>query len=191
LNIGGGSKQIPVPNFFAGWRHDLLDLDPRGKPDVVADALELGSLNLPAYDAVYCSHNLEHYHRHEGIKVVRGVCQLLKPEGFFVVKVPDVLEVIRHAAKMKLDLEDTLYMSPRGPIQVRDVLYGYHVEVEESGNDLYAHKTGFSPRTLVEFVVSGGFEFHAVGSQNFELTGYFFKRRPGPEMMKMLGVTGG
>jgi hypothetical protein len=190
LNIGGGNKGIAVPDYFAGWRHDLLDLDPQGKPDVAADARELETMNLPAYDAAYCAHNLEHYHRHEGIKVVRGVCRLLKPEGFFVVKVPDMQAVIQHVAEKKLDLDDNLYMSPRGPIQVRDVLYGYHVEVEDSGNDLYAHKTGFSPATLVRFVVGGGFAFHAVGSEHFELTGIFFKQAPTAEMKKVLGISG-
>jgi hypothetical protein len=35
LNVGGGSKDIPLPLHYANWRHDLLDIDPKGKPDAI------------------------------------------------------------------------------------------------------------------------------------------------------------
>lgn len=44
LNVGGGSKLIPIPGYFDGWQHDLLDIDPRGAPDLVCDARELETL---------------------------------------------------------------------------------------------------------------------------------------------------
>ena len=31
LNVGGGSKDIPIPSHYANWRHDLLDIDPKGQ----------------------------------------------------------------------------------------------------------------------------------------------------------------
>lgn len=58
LNVGGGSKSIPIPDYFAGWRHDLLDIDDRGCPDLVCDARALLMLPGRQYEAVYCSHNL-------------------------------------------------------------------------------------------------------------------------------------
>jgi SAM-dependent methyltransferase len=188
LNIGGGSKSIPIPTHFAGWRHDLLDLDPNGKPDIVEDARELEKLNLPSYDAVYCSHNLEHYHRHDGAKVARGVHHLLKPEGFFEIHVPDVLAVMRHVIQYNLAIDDLLYHSPAGPILVRDVLYGYHVQIEQLKNELYAHKTGFSPASLARFVTACGFPWHAVVSREFEIVGYFFKQQPAAELLRLLGI---
>jgi hypothetical protein len=191
LNIGGGSKSVPIPTYYAGWRHDLLDLNPNDRPDIVADARELESLNLPFYDAIYCSHNLEHYHRQDGSKVARGVHRLLKPEGFFEIRVPDVLAVMRHVTQHNLDIDDLLYHSPAGPILVRDVLYGYHVQIEQFKNDLYAHKTGFSPPSLVRFVTSCGFPWHAVVSRDFEIRAYFFKQLPAAEQLKLLGIAPG
>ena len=38
LNVGGSSKTIPLPPYYAGWKHDLLDIDPRGNPDARMDA---------------------------------------------------------------------------------------------------------------------------------------------------------
>ena len=61
LNVGGGSKTIAIPPHYAGWEHLLLDVDTKSAPDVVCDARELASLPAAQYDAIYCSHNLEHY----------------------------------------------------------------------------------------------------------------------------------
>ncbi len=44
-----------------------------------------------------------------------------------------------------MDLDDILYSSAAGPITVRDVVYGWGKQIEDSGVDFYAHKTGFSP----------------------------------------------
>ena len=60
LNVGGASKQIPIPAYFNGWEHLLLDVDPRGSPDIVCDARLLTTLPAGQFDAIYCSHNLEH-----------------------------------------------------------------------------------------------------------------------------------
>jgi hypothetical protein len=36
LNVGGGSKATAVPGYFDGCQHDLLDMDPRGAPELFA-----------------------------------------------------------------------------------------------------------------------------------------------------------
>ena len=95
LNVGGNSKAIGLPAQYNGWEHVLLDIDPRGKPDVVCDARELTSLAGATYDSVYCSHNLEHYYRHDVGKVLAGFLHVLKPEGFVFARVPDIGMVMR------------------------------------------------------------------------------------------------
>ncbi len=57
LNVGGGSKSIPLPAELQGFEHQLLDIDPAGKPDIVLDGRKLNELPAADYDAVYCSHN--------------------------------------------------------------------------------------------------------------------------------------
>ena len=58
LNVGGNSREIPLPPIYAGWEQILLDIDPAGRPDIVGDARNLESLPAASCDAVYCSHNL-------------------------------------------------------------------------------------------------------------------------------------
>ena len=90
LNVGGGSKEIPIPEHYEGWEHVLLDIDAARKPDVVCDARELSKLPAGLYDAVYCSHNLEHYWRHDVPRVLKGFAHVLGAHGFAEVAVPDV-----------------------------------------------------------------------------------------------------
>jgi predicted SAM-dependent methyltransferase len=90
LNVGGNSKAIALPPVYQGWENVLLDIDPKGQPDVLCDARELAGLAGGEYDAVYCSHNLEHYHRHDVPKVLAGFRHVLKAEGFAHIRVPDM-----------------------------------------------------------------------------------------------------
>jgi SAM-dependent methyltransferase len=104
LNVGGNSKAISIPKHFEGWTHDLLDIDPRGKPDIVCDARKLTTLAPDLYDAVYCSHNLEHYFAHDVPKVLRGFHHVLKPDGFAEIRVPDIALLMRTVVEKDLDL---------------------------------------------------------------------------------------
>ena len=168
LNVGGNSKLIPIPAYFDGWQHDLLDIDDRGNPDLVCDARELMSLEPGQYDAVYCSHNLEHYYRHEGLKVLQGFVHILKDDGFAEIRVPDIAKVIAAVQERQLDLDDVLYVSPAGPISAHDVMYGLQSEIVSSGQDFYAHKTGFTNKSLMKFLSQGGFR-HIFLAEGVEL----------------------
>lgn len=167
LNVGGGSKATPIPEYFSGWKHDLLDIDARGNPDLVCDARELVSMAPGQYDAIYCSHNLEHYYRHDGCKVLQGFVHILKDEGFAEIRVPDIALVIAAVQERHLDLDDVLYESAVGPITAHDVIYGLQSEIVDSGQDFYAHKTGFTPKSLMKFLSDSGFRhiFLAEGVQ--------------------------
>jgi len=188
LNVGGGSATIEIPPYYAGWRQVRLDIDPGCNPDVVLDARLLHTQPPATYDAVYCAHNLEHYYHHEAAGVVRGFAHVLKPDGFAEIHVPDLLWVMRDVVERKLDIDDVLYhTSTPIPILVRDVLYGYHVEIERSQNDFYAHKTGFSPASLSRLFMANGFSTYAVGVKyQYEVTGYYFKQPPTSEQFSFL-----
>ena len=178
LNIGGGDKNVPLPAHFGGWQHVLLDIDSRGKPDIVCDARELMSLTGGEYDAVYCSHNLEHYFRHDVPKVLAGFSHLLKPDGFVHIRVPDMGELMKTVVEKKLDIEDFLYQSPAGPICVRDMIYGYGAEIERSGNEYYAHKTGFTRKSLSVCLEKAGFGWVFTGTGYLEIVAYAFLLEP-------------
>src|SRR5512141_2534101 len=118
LNVGGNSKHIEIPPQYEGWTHHLLDIDPRGQPDIVCDARELDRLPAGSYDSVYCSHNLEHYYRHDARKVVAGFVHVLNEEGFAYIRVPDLKAVMNKVVNDGMDIDDVLYESPAGPIKV-------------------------------------------------------------------------
>jgi SAM-dependent methyltransferase len=145
------AKPFRSPHY-AGWNHLLLDIDAAGNPDIVSDARELETHAPGVFDAIYCSHNLEHYYRHDGRKVLAGFRHVLKPDGFAEIRVPDLMSVMRRVVATGMDVDDVLYDSPAGPIAVRDVLYGLGRRIESSGVDFYAHKTGFSQASLGAFL---------------------------------------
>ncbi len=167
-----------LPPQYADFQHILLDIDPKGNPDIVCDARKLNSLDGGQFDAVYCSHNLEHYYRHDVGKVLSGFLHMLKDGGFAHIRVPDIHQVMKTTIEKGLDIDDVLYQSPAGPIMVLDVLYGYSVEIERSGQDFYAHKTGFTKKSLLNALLQVGFSKAYSGIAKLEVVAFAFKGEP-------------
>ena len=188
LNVGGGSKSIQLPPEYAGFEHVLLDIDPVGKPDIVLDGRKLTELPAGQFDAILCSHNLEHYFRHDVPKVLGGFFHVLKPGGFAQIRVPDLMELMRRTVQGNLDLEEQLYLSNAGPIAPLDVIYGLGRQIETSGADFFAHKTGFSAQSLTRAVEKAGFgpNFAKVGDLEINLIA--FKGKPDPEYLRLFGI---
>jgi protein O-GlcNAc transferase len=178
LNVGGNNKKIPIPPQYDGWVHVLLDIDPKGNPDVVCDARNLTDLPRGDYDSVYCSHNLEHYYRHDAERVLAGFLHILKDDGFAYIRVPDMGELMQIVVQRGLDIDDFLYQSPAGPITVSDVIYGYGEEIKKSGHDFYAHKTGFTQKSLKAILSNAGFSFVFVRAGDLEISAVAFKSKP-------------
>jgi len=178
LNVGGQSKRIELPPLYLGWEHVLLDIDPREAPDIVCDAREMSFLPHSQFDAIYCSHNLEHYYRHDASKVLAGFLHVLKEDGFAHIRVPNMRALMRTVVEKNMDIEDVLYESPAGPITVHDVIYGYGIEVERSGNDFYAHKAGFTQDSLIAVLIKCGFSYVYADSDELEIVAYAFKNKP-------------
>jgi len=189
LNVGGNSKLIPLPPQYAGWKHVLLDIDPKGRPDVVCDARKLLELPGAAYDAVYCSHNLEHYYRHDVPKVLEGFLHVLKDHGFAHVRVPDIAQVMRTVVRDNLDIGAVLYQSPAGPISVHDVIYGFGPEIQSSGNDFYAHKTGFTPESLAAALSECGFPQVYTRLDAFEIAAFGFVTEPDDAVLESFNLS--
>ena len=61
---------------------------------------------------------------------------------------------------------------------MRDVLYGYGVEIEQSGNDVFAHKTAFLPKSLTKLLNECGFPVIYVNLGNIEIEAFALKERP-------------
>lgn len=188
LNVGGNTKEIPLPEQYAGFEHLLLDIDPKGSPDILCDARKLKTLEPGQFDAVYCSHNLEHYYRHDVKEVLTGFLHVLKEGGTAQIIVPDIEDVMRVTLERGLDIDDVLYTSQAGPIMVLDVLYGYGVEIERSGHDFYAHKTGFTQKSLRNALRNAGFAKIYSGAGGLEINALAFKGVPSRETCGIFGV---
>jgi hypothetical protein len=190
LNVGGNSKAIPIPDHYAGWQHLLLDIDATRDADIVCDARALTRLEPAQFDAVYCSHNLEHYYRHDVPRVLAGFLHVLKSAGFAEIRVPDLAQVFRKVIEGGLGLEDELYVSPAGPITVLDVVYGWSREIERSGQDFFAHKTGFTAASLTATLQRAGFGeiWMAPPLGVYELRAVAFKDKAGVEQRRLLGI---
>lgn len=180
LNVGGNNKAIQLPPQYANFEHILLDIDPKGAPDIVCDARDLITLEQGQFDAVYCSHNLEHYYRHDVLKVLAGFLHVLKDGGFVHIRVPDIEALMRLTIERGLDIDDVLYESPAGPIMVLDVLYGYSAKIEQSGEEFFAHKTGFTQKSLRKVLNKSGFSSIYSATGNIEINAIAFKGEPDP-----------
>lgn len=190
LNVGGNNKNIALPVQYHEWKHVLLDIDPLGNPDLLCDARNLSSLPGAQYDAVYCSHNLEHYHPHEVPKVLLGFKHILNDNGFAHIRVPDLGELMQIVVKRNLDIDDFLYQSNAGPITVRDVIYGFGAQIERSGIDFFAHKTGFTKKSLLSALRLAGFSTVAIGSGKLEISALAFKNEPDEHTARLFKING-
>lgn len=189
LNVGGGSKNVSLPRVYADWEHVLLDIDPSVQPDVCLDARQLETLEPRTFDAIYCSHNLEHYYAHDVPRVLRGFRHILRDDGFAEIRVPDMAGLFKEIASRNLDIDDELYRSTRGPVLVRDVIYGFGPEIEQSGVDFYAHRTGFTAQSLTEALRRAGFaRLVQVSPRPREIAMLAFVQIPSQELLQLLGL---
>jgi len=189
LNVGGGSKSIAIPKHYVGFEHLLLDIDPSGEPDIVKDARLLRELEPQQFDAIYCSHNLEHYRAHEVPKVLAGFAHVLTNDGMVEICVPDLDMVMRAYVEKNLDLDGVLYTASVGEIAVRDVLYGWGKQIEKTGQDFYAHRTGFTETTMVRHLSAAGFN-HVIRrpGRAFELHVVAFRVAPTEAQRQLLKI---
>lgn len=171
LNVGGGASR-DLPEQFAGWEQALLDIDPAVNPDICLDARLLGKAEPCVFDAVYCSHNLEHYYQHDVSSVLQGFLHVLKPGGLALVSVPNVTHLMRDMLSRGLDINDTWYRAggPNGqPVTYHDVLYGWSTAMRK-GNLFFAHKCGFTGLSLREALEGAGFTGVEVRDEGPNLT---------------------
>ena len=188
LNVGGGSKKNKILTYFNGWQHDLLDIDPEVNPDVLFDARELWKLPARQYDAIYCSHNLEHYYPHEVENVLKGFKLIIKRNGFVFIRVPNVLAAMKAIVECNVELDTPLYNSPAGPISALDMIYGHRKRFEMNCAQFYIHKTGYSPSLLDKHLRIAGFETVSVIADDINISALAFIDKPTQEHINLLGI---
>jgi SAM-dependent methyltransferase len=158
LNAGCGPANPDRlhPAFRNGaWQEVRMDVDPRVAPDIVGSLEDLGQIADKSFDAVYCSHSLEHLYHHDVVFAIRGIARILRQDSFALITAPD-LEPIA-ALVVQGRAEAVAYMSPIGPITALDMLYGHAASIA-AGNQFMAHKTGFTEDRIARLLLEARFE---------------------------------
>jgi predicted SAM-dependent methyltransferase len=159
LHVGCGPRgpHRLHPVFAAGgdWEEIRLDLDPAVQPDIVCSTVDMrGHVPSASVDAVWSSHNMEHLHDHEVPRALAEFHRVLRPDGFFLMRCPDLQSVME--AFLENGLESVAYTSPAGPITPLDMIYGHRPSIA-AGNAFMAHKTGFTDMRLARMLLEAGF----------------------------------
>jgi predicted SAM-dependent methyltransferase len=185
LNVGGGGSRN-LPTIFKGWDQVLLDIDSDVRPDIVCDAKKLRGLPPGQYDAVYSSHSLEHFYKHELPTVLGGFLHVLRPSGFAHITVPD-MDCLFEQVRGK-DIDDIWYKAGINSISFHDVIFGWGKMVA-GGNAYYSHKTGFTQKSLGKAMRSAGFVSVMIAPDGIgNLFAFGFKHKPSNDKLRRLGI---
>lgn len=157
LNVGGGSRNLPEK--YNGWKQILVDIDPNVNPDVCCDALELQKyISIESIDAVYCSHAIEHFYKHDIPKLLAGFHYVLKNDGFVELHTPNFKHMIQELISRNLDVHDVWYRVYNDmPITFHDTIHGWNKAMEK-GNLFYAHRCSFTPVSLNNDLLKANFK---------------------------------
>lgn len=171
LHAGCGTDMKPA--VYGAYRETRLDASREVLPDVVASVSAMPMLDGETYDAVYCSHCLEHLPWHEVGMALKEFWRVLRPGGLVDLRVPDLQAV---AGRIACDEpECILYQSPIGPVTPLDVVFGHRATVAQ-GHRLMGHQTGFTASSLTASLVRAGFTKVTVErAKLFELKALAFK----------------
>lgn len=167
LNVGGGSKDIPIPERYEEFAHVLLDIAPGKDVDLVYDALQLDRYDEQKFSAVYSSHTIEHFHPWEVPTLLHGMRHVLESDGTLEIHCPDIEPALK-AIVDGYDVDSVLYVSPAGPITVHDMIYSQGIKVKLGGIPMM-HKTCFTMPRLRKFVERAGFRVVHMESEGYEL----------------------
>ncbi len=159
LHVGCGVKSLhrlhPAFRDDKEWAEIRLDVDEKVDPDIVCSTVDMrGSVPTASVDAIWSSHNVEHLFDHEVPLAFAEFLRVLRPDGYFLMRCPDLQSVAE--ALLRDGLESVSYVSPAGPITPLDMLFGHRASIAR-GNGFMAHRTGFNDLRLGRMLLEAGF----------------------------------
>lgn len=167
LHVGAGRHAAKTLHWsFRGWQHVTLDIDPQAHPHYLASITSMEEVPSREFDAIYCSHCLEHIYAHEVFPALREFLRVLKADGDLLLRLPDLQQACAKVAEGRP--EQYLYQSPAGPIAALDMIFGYRAAVRELGPAM-SHRTGFTQVTLTRILQEAGFVEVKVWVEDYDL----------------------
>lgn len=151
-----------IAPLFAGWTEVRLDIDDQYGADIVGDMRDETTWRPQCatsyaaenpFDAVFCSHALEHLHLYDAPKCLATFRSVLKADGRLYVVVPNFEAACRHIIEGR---GEKLYDSPAGPIFAHEVIFGKELWTHQ--NLFQRHLTGYTPDLLRGIFVGAGFK---------------------------------
>lgn len=191
LNAGSGpanSNRLHPAFTPEKWAEVRLDVDPRTQPDLLGSFADMrGAVGDARFEALFCSHAIEHLYAHEVIPAFREFLRVLKPEGFALVTCPDLAAIARHL--LTHGAEAIAYQSPAGPIRPIDMLFGHSQSIAD-GRISMAHNTGFTAQRLARTAQAAGFgEVRIIEGGAFDLWAVLLA--PGASVAEIAGAFDG
>jgi len=195
LHVGCGRQSydgLPPLDWENEWRQVRVDIDPSVEPDIVASIVDMAGIEDASAECVFSKHNIEHLEAHEVGQCLAAFHRVLKPEGFLILRTPDLRGIAR--LLLQYDPEEPLYVAqvygkqiPTAPL---DMLYGSRHEIA-GGNRFMAHRTGFTAASLHRYLLRAGFEKIEIAEKadTQELMCLAMKRVDGNLLPEVLGVS--
>jgi len=135
LHIGGLEAK-------PGWQ--ILNAQPGGHVDIVADLRDLSSLPDQAFDVVYASHTLEHLgYQRELPHALGALHRILRPGGRLMLSVPDLDTLCRLYTHEALSAQDRFH--------VMRMMFGGQMDEYDY------HFVGLNFESLADFLLAAGF----------------------------------
>jgi SAM-dependent methyltransferase len=178
LNAGSGfqsARQLHPAFTGERWQQVRLDINPDANPDIVATITDMRTqVPTASFDAVWCSHALEHLYAHEVPSAITEFRRILRPDGFLLVRSPD----LEAAASLIVEhgTDYVAYQSPAGPVTPLDMLFGYAPSIAR-GNVNMSHKTGFTSARLGKLLAEANFTEVMVKQETLELWALAFMEK--------------
>lgn len=196
LHVGCGRQSfdaLPPLDWKNEWRQVRVDIDPTVEPDLVASIVDMAGIDDASAECIFSKHNIEHLEFHEVTQCVRAFHRVLKPEGFLILRTPDLRAIAR--LLLDRDPDQTLFTAQiygkNVPVAPLDMLYGSRQEIA-NGNPFMAHRTGFTASSLGRCLKQAGFENVTVQEHagTKELLCLAMKRVKGNLLPAVLGTPG-
>jgi hypothetical protein len=153
LNLGCADTHLE--NVAEGWQEVRADIDPRYDPDIIVDVRDLSSLEHKSFDAIYCSHVIEHVYAFEVLPMLRNFHRIARE--YVQIRCPDIGMIAKTIAA-GIAPDQPLYRAPAGIVTALDLIYGYAPHIKNT-SEFYAHKTGFTNAILGRLLTMVGFGY--------------------------------
>lgn len=179
INIGCGKTKLDSQSkYFSDWQEIRVDAFENETVNLISSIVNFEGVPNESADAVWASHVLEHNYWHDLPKIFKSILRVLKPNGFAVIRVPDLGSI---SNKIKDGLLDVEYESSAGPVCVIDMIYGHRGFIESWGEGML-HKTGFTEKSMIQILNSLEIKSQ-VKSKNGEIIAILFKEEINSDLL--------